>query len=88
VKKEPEAHRQGDFRLLGCDLVDRECFISALTSCGGFPDVFGNSELSRAGLLMDFGRAVEVQQNFVRCIRKKATQIATFGRSFAWPAER
>jgi hypothetical protein len=46
VKKEPEAPRQGDFRFLGCDLVDRECFISALTSCGGFPDVFGNSELS------------------------------------------
>jgi len=52
-----------DFRFLGYALVDRECSISALTNCGGFPDVFANSELSHVGLLKDFGRAVEVQQN-------------------------
>jgi hypothetical protein len=35
---------------------------SALTNCGGFPEVFASSELSGFGLLTDFGRAVEVQR--------------------------
>ncbi|HXN48441.1 MAG TPA: hypothetical protein VN893_17465 [Bryobacteraceae bacterium] len=59
--REPEAPSFADLRFLGYDLVDRDCCISALTNCGGFPDVFANSELSRVGLLTDFGRAVEVQ---------------------------
>jgi hypothetical protein len=60
---QPEAPVSGDFRFLGYDLVDRECFNSALTNCGGFPDVFANSELSNVGLLNDFSRAVEVQHD-------------------------
>jgi len=60
--RQPEAPSFADFRFLGYDLVDRDCSISALTNCGGFPDVFANSELSRVGLLPDFGRAVEVRQ--------------------------
>ena len=59
----PEAPLSPDFRFLGYDLVDRECSISALTNCGGFPGVFANSELSQVGLLTDFSRAVQVQQN-------------------------
>lgn len=47
---------------MGYDLVDVESQISALTNCGGFPEVFANSELSPAGLLRDFDRALEVQQ--------------------------
>jgi hypothetical protein len=52
-----------DFRFLGYDLVDKQSTASALTNCGGFPDVFDNSELSPFGLLTDLDRAAEVQQN-------------------------
>jgi hypothetical protein len=50
------------FQFLGYDLVDVEDTASALTNCGGFPDVFANSELSRFGLLPELARAVEVQR--------------------------
>jgi hypothetical protein len=49
------------FQFLGYDLVDVQDTISALTNCGGFPDVFANAELSRHGLLPNRERAVEVQ---------------------------
>ena len=39
------------FEFVGYDLVDVEASASALTNCGGFPDVFKNSELSSKGLL-------------------------------------
>jgi len=58
----PQPPSMADFHFLGYDLVDLECSISALTNCGGFPDVFANSELSRFGLLQHFDRALEVQQ--------------------------
>lgn len=58
----PEAPSFADFEFVGYDLVDRECSVSALTNCGSFPDVFANSELSPAGLLPGFERAVEVQR--------------------------
>lgn len=35
--------------------------ISALTNCGGFPDVFANSELSHVWLIADFDRVAEIQ---------------------------
>ena len=50
------------FQFLGYDLVDVENSASALTNCGGFPDVFTNSEVSPVGLLPDFKRAQQVQQ--------------------------
>lgn len=34
---------------------------SALTNCGGFPDVFDNAEISSKGLLTSYDRAIEVQ---------------------------
>lgn len=49
------------FEFLGYDLVDVEGSASALTNCGGFPDVFDNRELSSKGLLTSFTRAVRVQ---------------------------
>src|SRR5262245_31658494 len=49
------------FDFLGYDLVDVEGSASALTNCGGFPDVFANSELSSIGLLASHARALEVQ---------------------------
>lgn len=57
----PQAPPVAHFRFLGYDLVDVQGTASALTNCGGFPDVFANSELSSAGLLPELGRAIEVQ---------------------------
>jgi hypothetical protein len=49
------------FEFLGYDLVDVMGGVSALTNCGGFPDVFDNGELSSKGLLTSHARAFEVQ---------------------------
>ena len=57
----PQAPPAAQFRFLGYDLVDVQDTASALTNCGGFPDVFANSELSSVGLLSELGRAIEVQ---------------------------
>jgi hypothetical protein len=57
----PQAPPVAQFRFLGYDLVDVQDTSSALTNCGGFPDVFANSELSSAGLLPEVERALEVQ---------------------------
>ena len=46
----------------GCDLVDVQGGISALTNCGGFPLAFSNGELSSHGLLPSLERAKEVQR--------------------------
>lgn len=51
------------FELLGYDLVDVQGAASALTNCGGFPDVFENSELSCKGLLTSHARALQVQSD-------------------------
>lgn len=59
----PHAPTSADFDFLGYDLLDRAATISALTNCGGFPDVFANSELSEVGLLQCYDRAVEVQRH-------------------------
>jgi hypothetical protein len=39
------------FDFVGYDLADIDGSTSALTNCGGFPEVFSNSELSARGLL-------------------------------------
>jgi hypothetical protein len=49
------------FEFLGYDLVDVEGSASALTNCGGFPDVFDGRELSSKGLLISYTRATQVQ---------------------------
>ena len=53
---------EGYFTFMGYDLIEEQTQISALTNCGGFPDVFSNSELNSCGLILDFNRAVEVKQ--------------------------
>jgi hypothetical protein len=58
----PVAPSVADFEFPGYDLVDVENNNSALTNCGGFPDVFAKSELSRVGLVPELGRAIEVQR--------------------------
>jgi len=65
--RNPEGHIEaapvtGAFGFLGYDLIEEETQISALTNCGGFPDVFRNEELNRFGLIDTFGRAHEVRR--------------------------
>lgn len=52
----------GEFDFVGYDLIEEKTQISALTNCGGFPDVFRNDELNRFGLLDGFDRASEVRR--------------------------
>jgi hypothetical protein len=52
------------FGLLGYDLTEANgsaSSVSALSNCGGFPDLFANDELTRHGLLSTLERALEVQ---------------------------
>jgi hypothetical protein len=51
-----------NFEFLGYDLCDVEVGTSALSNCGGFPDVFSSDELSCKGLLTSHARALEVQK--------------------------
>ena len=65
--RNPEAHIErapgpGEFSFIGYDLIDEQTQISSLTNCGGFPDVFQNSELNDFGLFGGFGRACEVKR--------------------------
>lgn len=61
-QQEPVAPSVAEFEFLGYDLVDIQNSASALSNCGGFPDVFVNSELSPQGLLPEFQRASEVRR--------------------------
>jgi hypothetical protein len=59
----PHASSVANFQFLGYDLVETgSADTSALSNCGGYPDVFSNSELSELGLLTTFDRAREVQK--------------------------
>ena len=63
----PETHitkapAMGDFTFMGYDLIEEQTHTSALTNCGGFPDVFSNEELSSCGLISKFERASEVKR--------------------------
>jgi hypothetical protein len=49
------------FEFVGYDVVDIHGDVSALTNCGGFPDVFSSDELLPFGLLPTRKRAVAVQ---------------------------
>ena len=55
------------FKLLGYDLIETDGSISALSNCGGFPDVFSNEELTPHGLIESRGRALEVQSQLRLC---------------------
>ena len=50
------------FTFIGYDLLDQSHGNSALTNCGGAPDVFANSELNKFGLIDNFDRAKEIQE--------------------------
>jgi len=56
------APARGDFRFMGYDLIEEQTQISALTNCGGFPDVYSNDELNCFGLIGKFERASEVKR--------------------------
>jgi len=51
----------GGFEFIGYDLLDKDASTSAVTNCGGFPEVFSNSELSEKGLFRTHERGREVQ---------------------------
>jgi len=55
-----------NFVFVGYDLIEEITQISALTNCGGFPDVFSNRELNHYGLLQDFSRTHEVKQQLAK----------------------
>jgi hypothetical protein len=48
------------FSFVGFELLDQDHSISALANCGGFPDVFANSEINEWGLIDDFQRARDI----------------------------
>jgi hypothetical protein len=66
VSEPPLPATSMNFEILGYDLVDVQASASALTNCGGFPEVFENSELSSKGLLTSCARALEVQSELRR----------------------
>jgi len=70
VFRNPPSHPTSEappgFEFVGYDLVDVASSTSALTNCGGFPDVFANGELSKKGLLQEFERALQVQADLRR----------------------
>ena len=53
------------FRFVGFDLVDAETGVSALSNCGGWPEL-DNAELSRWGLITDYHRAAQLQKELLR----------------------
>jgi hypothetical protein len=55
-----------NFEILGYDVVDVQASASALTNCGGFPEIFENSELSSKGLLTSCSRALDIQSELRR----------------------
>jgi hypothetical protein len=57
-----EAPSSGNFGFVGYDMIEEQTQISAITNCGGFPDVFRNDELNRFGLIDCFDRACEVRR--------------------------
>ncbi len=57
---------QESFVFLGYDLMEKNGGASSLSNCGGFPEVFSNSELSQQGLLTDYSRAKQVQSELRR----------------------
>lgn len=64
--RNPEAHvasapGPGDLVFCGCDLIEEQTQVSALTNCGGFSEAFPNDELNRFGLPAGFDRAREVR---------------------------
>ena len=50
------------FDFAGFELLDVHGDVSALTDCGGFPEVFAGDELNAFGLLSDLARADEVRR--------------------------
>lgn len=51
---------QSGFEFCGYDVLDSHESVSVLTNCGGFPAIFGPSEVNRYGLLDDLSRALDV----------------------------
>ena len=55
-----------EFVFEGFEVLDVHCDISALTNCGGFPDVFSPSDLNSHGLIGTIERAYEIKSELRR----------------------
>jgi hypothetical protein len=54
--------RPAGFDFAGFEVLDVHGDVSALTNCGGFPEVFAGGELNMLGLLSDLSRADDVRR--------------------------
>ncbi|MFL5754474.1 MAG: hypothetical protein ACJ76F_13765 [Bacteroidia bacterium] len=54
-----------NFTFMGYDLLDQSHGNSALTNCGGTPEVFANSELNKFGLVDNYDRVTEIQMELL-----------------------
>ena len=64
--RNPDSHittppAPASFEFLGYDLIEEQTQISALTNCGGYPETFSNSEINPFGLISDYPRASQIQ---------------------------
>lgn len=66
TEEEVREFAQPDFSFMGFELLDQDHSISALTNCGGFPDIFANEEINERGLIDDFGRVRDISNNLRR----------------------
>lgn len=65
VIREPSEKMQNlerDFDFIGYDLIETDGNISALTNCGGFDETFKPHEQNKYGLISEYVRAKEIQQ--------------------------
>lgn len=54
--------RDARFPFCGFDLIEEQGTISALTNCGGFDKAFLLTDLSECGLIVEYAKAVAVQE--------------------------
>ncbi len=55
-----------DFEFIGYDLLDQDHSVSALVNCGGFEETFKNTELNKNGLVNNYERVNEIQENLLK----------------------
>ncbi len=65
VIKEPTAIKADlslEYEFIGYELLDKETQVSALTNCGGFDETFLPKDLNSFGLVSDYDKVREIQQ--------------------------
>ncbi len=59
-------HVLKNFEFVGYDLMDKSYDMSALTNCGGTPEVFLPSEQNQFGLIADFEKAYDIKKRLFK----------------------